>query len=260
MAASEEDALLAQEEEEIRLEEEAEAAKAGDFLAAAASLVPDMFQRSEDGSNNGGPTMVENATTYISGLFNGTIPMEEPEEPVEAAVPQGPSFTDSAYDMAANASQAATDAASYLTSFLTTSQSSQPAASIAKPLPANFYAKKAAITSPLPLINPVNPSPEELHQIYQPKKVQIELGVRQYLRHIPSGFSVPIPPQDLMKKAVEMGAGNLTRKVHVTKAQEMVAIKKIDPPKIAPPTPSSPIAKREPLKGQNRPPEDSRRM
>jgi len=235
MLASEEDALLAQEEEELRLEEQAEAERNGNFLTAAASFVPDMF------SSSASP---QNATLYLSGLFNGTIPMEPPEAPVEAVPSQGPSY---AYDIATNASQAASDAASYLTSFLTSSVQPPPSSS-SQPLPVNFYAKKSTITSPLSRINPVNPSAAELAQIYQPKKVQVELGVRQYLRHMPSGFSVPIPPQELMKKAVEMGA--LTRKVHVTKAQEMTVIKKIDPPRIRPPTPSSPTPQREPLKNR----------
>jgi hypothetical protein len=33
-----------------------------------------------------------------------------------------------------------------------------------------------------------------------------------------------------MRQAVDMGAGNLTTKVHVTKAQEKIVIHKIDPP------------------------------
>jgi hypothetical protein len=139
---------------------------------------------------------------------------------------------DAAADAGTAVTEMASNAAAYLTDLLTGGHAPKTAGTeeITSSLPQNFYSKKFSTTSSLSQLNPVNPTEIELAQIYQPRRVQQEVGTRQYLRHIPTGFSVPIPSQQLMRQAVEMGVGDMTTKIHVTRAQEKIVIHKVDPP------------------------------
>jgi hypothetical protein len=71
-----------------------------------------------------------------------------------------------------------------------------------------------------------HPTPEDLNEIYKPQTVQRPLGHRQFLRHVPTGFSVPIPSQQRMREVVELGAEDMTAKVRVETSQDKV-VKKI---------------------------------
>ena len=96
--------------------------------------------------------------------------------------------------------------------------------------PPKDFSNKHTVVSPLPLMNPLNPSPEELRQIYRPATVDRVVGQRQFLRHA-SGVVIPIPPQAPLQQALALGGSDLTTKVHVRSASSKRTVTTVPAPK-----------------------------
>ena len=212
-SAEEDDPLLGEHEQ---AKEEQENSITGGFLP---SLVA---ETSETGKQ---------VSTYLAGLFNGTVQATEGEDEPDEGTGSSLSI--------------ATNAVDYLTSFLTGAvpeapvesapvESGPPALSSSNSVIKNFKLPGKNITSPLPHLNAVEPTLEQLKEIYQPKRVQRQVGHRQFLRHVPTGFSVPIPSQQRIMEAIDIGGGDLAAKVTVTHAQEKVVVKKVEKPPLTP--------------------------
>jgi hypothetical protein len=93
--------------------------------------------------------------------------------------------------------------------------------------------KKGPVVTPLSLASPVNPTQEELREIYKPFTVEKVVGHRQYIRHLPSGYAIPIPPQEPLQRAAELGGDDLVTRVRVKSAHISTVVKKVNPPKEA---------------------------
>ena len=91
--------------------------------------------------------------------------------------------------------------------------------------------KKGPIVTPLSLSSALNPTEEELQEIYKPYTVEKVVGQRQYIRHLPSGYAIPIPPQEPLQQAADLGGDDLVARVRVKSAHTSAVVKKVNPPK-----------------------------
>ena len=99
--------------------------------------------------------------------------------------------------------------------------------------PPKDLTKKGPVVTPLSLASPVNPTQDELREIYKPFTVEKVVGHRQYIRHLPSGYAIPIPPQEPLQRAAELGGEDLVTRVRVKSAHISTVVKKVNPPKEA---------------------------
>jgi hypothetical protein len=97
--------------------------------------------------------------------------------------------------------------------------------------PPKDLTKKGPIVTPLSLASPLNPTEAELREIYKPYTVNKVVGHRQYLRHLPTGYAIPIPPQEPLQTAAQLGGEELVTRVRVTHAHAATVVKKKDPPR-----------------------------
>ena len=91
--------------------------------------------------------------------------------------------------------------------------------------------RQGHVTSPFSRVSALNPTPEELAEIYKPYTVEKVVSQKKYLKHVDTGYLIPLPPQEPLRRAVELGAGHLTTEVQVSAAQIAKNTKKVPPPK-----------------------------
>ena len=96
---------------------------------------------------------------------------------------------------------------------------------------AKMLAKQGIVTSPFDKKSALTPTPEELNEIYKPYTIQRNVGQRKFLRHVETGYTIPLPPQEPLRRAVELGGGHLTTQVQVESAHIATIKKKVPPPK-----------------------------
>ena len=94
-----------------------------------------------------------------------------------------------------------------------------------------MIAKQGPVTSPFDRKSALQPTPQELDEIYKPYTVQRNVGRKKFIRHKETGYTIPLPPQEPLRRAVELGAGNLTTQVQVETAHITTVKKKVPPPK-----------------------------
>ena len=163
----------------------------------------------------------------VGGYFSG---IGQSVESAGSTVYSGMS-TDQAAKMAANA-------ATYVTGlFGAPGQLERPGENRPmRPMPVKppkDLSRKGPVNTPLPLDSPLNPTDAELREIYRPVRVEKVVGERQYLRHVPTGYTIPLPAQAPLQRVIEMGAEDLTTHVHVTAAHVSNVVTRVEPPREA---------------------------
>ena len=93
--------------------------------------------------------------------------------------------------------------------------------------------KRGIVTSPLDQTASIDPTEEELREIYKPKSVERVISTKQFLHHVPTGYNIPVPPQEPMRKVLQLGGEDLTTSIKVTSAEVRNVVRRIDPPKEA---------------------------
>jgi hypothetical protein len=107
----------------------------------------------------------------------------------------------------------------------------QPSRPVVKPPLVKDLYRQGPVTSPFSRVSALNPTPEELAEIYKPYTVEKVVSQRKYLRHVETGYLIPMPPQEPLRRAVELGAGHLTTEVQVSAAEISKNTKRVPPPK-----------------------------
>ena len=91
--------------------------------------------------------------------------------------------------------------------------------------------RQGVITSPFSRVSAMNPSEEELREIYKPHTIERVVNQRKYLKHIETGYTIPLPPQEPLRRAIELGGKELTTQVQVQASNVAKVTKKVPPPK-----------------------------
>ena len=99
--------------------------------------------------------------------------------------------------------------------------------------PKDLYQKKFPVITPLSLVNPINPTSEDLKRIYQPERFDKITGQQQYLRNLVTGTKVLIPPQTPLQYAASLGVDNVVGKVRVNVGKAKRRITNVAPSKDA---------------------------
>ena len=92
-----------------------------------------------------------------------------------------------------------------------------------------LLARKGPITSPFSQGSAMAPTEDELREIYKPYTVRRVVSSKKYLRHIETGYLIPLPPQEPLRRAVELGAGKLTTQVDIPTSQSSTVTRKVAP-------------------------------
>ena len=181
---------------------------AKDFPMPAARAPPQMPPIMESEAAVGQGAWGTNFKSTIGGFFNAAKPSGEEQEPLISGNLFGNIF-------------AATKAAEDEEEVADTGSQEVPEKNQLLP-------KRSRAVKPK---NLTTPTAAELAEIYRPIRVERVVGTHQVITHLPTGYSIPIPPQAPLREAVALGGESLTTHVHVSATQAGKVTKVVPPPK-----------------------------